>query len=54
VVFTAVGKGVPAAGDDARGLRIFPEDDLPAEIVFDHARILADYFASGIGKELDR
>ncbi|MEW6388362.1 MAG: NUDIX hydrolase [Thermodesulfobacteriota bacterium] len=43
-VFVALGSGTPAAGDDARGLKVFPPESLPPELAFDHARILADYF----------
>jgi ADP-ribose pyrophosphatase YjhB (NUDIX family) len=43
VVFTAVGKGVPQAGDDAKNLRIFSLDMLPENLVFDHALILSHY-----------
>lgn len=46
VVFTATGDGLPAAADDADGIGIFNEETLPADIAFDHRRILADYFAS--------
>lgn len=42
-VFIAKAKGEPEAGDDAARANIFFEDDLPP-LVFDHARILADYF----------
>jgi 8-oxo-dGTP diphosphatase len=45
VVFTAQGKGSPRADDDAKQVGVFCEPQLPAPIVFDHARILADYFA---------
>ena len=45
VVFTAQGKGSLRADDDAKQVGIFSEPQLPAPIVFDHARILADYFA---------
>jgi 8-oxo-dGTP diphosphatase len=45
VVFTATGKGSPRADDDAKQLGVFSEQHLPVPIVFDHARILADYFA---------
>ena len=31
------------AGDDAKNARIFPLDNLPAPLAFDHATILADY-----------
>lgn len=44
-VFAAQGRGALAAGDDAKGAAVFREDALPAEIAFDHARILADYLA---------
>lgn len=44
VVFTARGRGVPKAGDDAKNLKIFPFDRLPETLVFDHTLILSDYF----------
>jgi 8-oxo-dGTP diphosphatase len=46
VVFSALGKGTPRAADDARSVGVFPIEDLPADLAFDHARILADYFRS--------
>jgi len=48
VVFTAVGKGIAKAADDALHLEIFDPEHLPEEIAFDHARILADYLVSGV------
>jgi len=36
--------GVPRAGDDARDIDIFSEANAPADLAFDHSRILADYF----------
>jgi 8-oxo-dGTP diphosphatase len=42
-VFAAIGHGVPAAGDDAAGLKIFHPDHLPDQLCFDHAAILKDY-----------
>lgn len=47
VVFTARGLGEPRAADDAKHLEIFPVGGLPDVMAFDHARILADYFATG-------
>jgi ADP-ribose pyrophosphatase YjhB (NUDIX family) len=46
VVFTARGTGVARAADDAAELGVFSEDALPTPMAFDHAQILADYFAS--------
>ena len=45
VVFIAQAQGKPTAGSDASGSRLFTQDDLPTPIAFDHAKILADYFA---------
>jgi ADP-ribose pyrophosphatase YjhB (NUDIX family) len=45
IVFTAQAQGEPIAGDDASGSGLFTQDDLPTPIAFDHAKILADYFA---------
>lgn len=44
VVFSALGKGTPKAADDARRVKVFRVDELPDNLAFDHARILADYF----------
>jgi 8-oxo-dGTP diphosphatase len=44
-VFTATSSGEPKAADDAKNLGVFTEDTLPSPIVFDHARILKDYFS---------
>lgn len=44
-VFTAVAEGRPRGGDDAARAEIFSPENLP-ELAFDHARILADYFAA--------
>ncbi len=43
VVFLASARGVPRGGDDAAEARIFPLDELPSPIAFDHAEILRDY-----------
>lgn len=44
-VFIATAQGEPVAADDALQAEIFTEHNLP-ELVFDHARILADYFTA--------
>lgn len=44
-VFLASADGVPVGGDDAARAEVFELSALPAPIVFDHARILADYAA---------
>ena len=43
-VFIAAANGNPRGADDAKKAQIFTEDKLPTPIVFDHARILRDYF----------
>lgn len=43
-VFTGKAAGRPVAGDDAGRAELFDEDTLP-HLAFDHAKILADYFA---------
>lgn len=45
-VFIARGKGVPRAGDDAGGIGIFTEKNLPKPLAFDHERIVREYFAA--------
>ena len=42
-VFLATANGMPKAGDDAGKTAIFTRQNLPP-LVFDHAKILADYF----------
>lgn len=44
VVFSATGLGVPRAADDARRVEIYPPEALPSPLVFDHGKILSDYF----------
>lgn len=44
IVFTARATGTPKASDDAKELGVFKKDNLPAEIAFDHRKILNDYF----------
>ena len=43
IVFTAEGIGQLMAGDDAAGAKLFPVNDLPKNLCFDHDRILADF-----------
>jgi len=43
-VFIAVAEGIPRGEDDAKAAQVFREDDIPAPIVFDHARIVREYF----------
>ena len=43
-VFIGKGIGVPKPADDAKQLGLFSKHDLPAPIVFDHAKIISDYF----------
>ena len=45
-VFIGKAEGSPVAGDDAGRAELFSEETLPP-LVFDHARILADYFTAG-------
>jgi ADP-ribose pyrophosphatase YjhB (NUDIX family) len=43
-VFIGRAEGVPQAGDDAGEVGLFSREDLP-DLAFDHAVILADYYA---------
>ena len=43
-VFIGTAEGGPEAADDAKTVRTFHEDNLPAPLAFDHVRILRDYF----------
>jgi len=57
VVFVGRASGVPAGGDDAAAAQVFALDALPADIVFDHPTIIADYLqllATGRRPPLDR
>ena len=42
-VFTANSEGIPQAGDDAAAVQLFPLDDLPQDLCFDHGQMLIDY-----------
>jgi 8-oxo-dGTP diphosphatase len=44
VVFIARATGEPKAADDAVDFGIFSHDSLPADLAFDHGKILQDYF----------
>jgi 8-oxo-dGTP diphosphatase len=43
-VYLAIADGAPQGGDDAKDAKVFIENELPTPIVFDHTKILADYF----------
>ena len=42
-VYVAEASGTPRAADDAANVQSFSLDDLPVQLAFDHALILADY-----------
>ena len=48
-VYIAVAQGVPEARDDARRIGIYTRGRLPGPLVFDHRRIIEDYFQSRKG-----
>lgn len=43
VVFTAEGQGTPEGGDDAAKAAVFPLNELPEPLCFDHGKIISDY-----------
>jgi 8-oxo-dGTP diphosphatase len=43
VVYVGRGIGTPRARDDAKEFGLFPPDELPMPLAFDHAAILSDY-----------
>lgn len=43
-VYIAKGKGNLKAGDDAKDAGVFQKDNLPSPLMFDHKKILNDYF----------
>jgi len=45
VVFVGRASGTPRAASDAAKAGLFSSESLPEAIAFDHAEILADYFA---------
>jgi len=42
-VFIANGKGIPRAGDDAAQIQVFGQNSFPADLAFDHNKILDDF-----------
>ena len=52
-VYIAKGNGVLKPADDAKNAGLFMQQKLPAPIVFDHGKIISDYFRykSGISKK---
>jgi len=49
-VFIAKGIGTPKPADDAKKLGIFSKRSLPEPIVFDHKKIIDDYFRYAEGE----
>ena len=50
-VFSAKGRGIPRAGDDAAGIRlIYPKDLNKIEFAFNHEEVLRDYLKFKAGK----
>lgn len=49
-VFTADGAGTLQGGDDAAHAALFPLDELPAPLCFDHGQILSDFRERLAGK----
>lgn len=45
VVFTGEAEGTPKAKSDAKNIGVFTQATLPHNIVFDHRKILQDYFS---------
>ena len=45
-VFVARAVGTPKAEDDAKSVAIYPKDQLPDVLAFDHRQILEDYLSS--------
>lgn len=44
IAFLAEAEGEPKAGDDAAEVGVFDQENLPTPLVFDHKKILKDYF----------
>ncbi len=45
-VFVARATGTPKAEDDAKSVALYPKDQLPEVLAFDHRKILNDYLNS--------
>jgi ADP-ribose pyrophosphatase YjhB (NUDIX family) len=45
-VFVARATGAPRAEDDAKSVALYPKDQLPAVLAFDHRKILEDFLSS--------
>lgn len=43
-VYVATAHGMPIAADDAKNCGLFTFEQLPAQLAFDHAMVLDDYF----------
>ncbi len=43
-VYIAKGNGVPEAADDASDIGVFREEKIPKPLMFDHEKIIGDYF----------
>lgn len=43
-VYIAKGRGVPEADDDASEIGVFTDENIPKPLMFDHEKIIADYF----------
>jgi 8-oxo-dGTP diphosphatase len=44
IVFIATADGTPRGADDAKVARVFRENEIPSPLVFDHQRIVREYF----------
>jgi len=45
IIYTGEAAGIPVAADDAKAVGCFTQENLPGPMAFDHAEVLADYFA---------
>ena len=43
-VYIAKGTGIPKSADDAKNVGVYTQSQLPEPIVFDHEKIIRDYF----------